>query len=55
MAKLMIESEMRQLPVFEKNKLLGFVTDENIIHAAVLQEWGNIAIEKIMTQCTSHH
>jgi len=50
MAKLMIESEMRQLPVFEKNKLLGFVTDENIIHAAVLQEWGNNAIEKIMTR-----
>ena len=50
MAKLMIESEMRQLPVFEKNKLLGFVTDENIIHAAVLQEWGNNVIEKIMTR-----
>ncbi len=50
MAKLMIESEMRELPVFEKNKLLGFVTDENIIHAAVLQEWGNNVIEKIMTR-----
>jgi CBS domain-containing protein len=50
MAKLMIESEMRQLPVFEKNKLLGFVTDDDIIHAAVLQEWGNTAIEKIMTR-----
>ncbi len=49
-AKLMIESEMRELPVFEKNKLVGFVTDENIIHAAVLQEWGNNAIEKIMTR-----
>jgi len=49
-AKLMIESVMRQLPVFEKNKLLGFVTDENIIHAAVLQEWGNTAMEKIMTR-----
>ena len=33
MAKLMIESEMRQLPVFEKNKIVGFVTDEDIIHA----------------------
>lgn len=50
MAKLMIESGMRQLPVFEKNKLLGFVTDENIIHAAVTEDWGNIAIEKIMTR-----
>ena len=50
MAKLMIESEMRQLPVFEKNKLSGFVTDESIIHVAVLQEWGNNAIDKIMTR-----
>jgi CBS domain-containing protein len=50
MAKLMIASGMRQLPVFEKNKLLGFVTDENIIHAAVTEDWGNIAIEKIMTR-----
>jgi CBS domain-containing protein len=49
-ARLMIESEMMQLPVFEKNKLLGFVTDEDIIHAAVLQEWGKTAIEKIMTR-----
>ena len=50
MAKLMIESGIRQLPVFEKNKLVGFVTDENIIHAAVTQEWGNTAIETIMTR-----
>jgi CBS domain-containing protein len=49
-AKLMIESGVRQLPVFEKNKLSGFVTDEDIIHSAVTQEWGNTAIEKIMTK-----
>jgi CBS domain-containing protein len=49
-AKLMIENSIRQLPVFEKNKLLGFITDENIIHGAVTQEWGNTAIEKIMTK-----
>jgi len=49
-ARLMIESGIRQLPVFEKNKLLGFVTDENIIHGAVTQEWGNVAVEKIMTK-----
>jgi len=49
-AKLMIESGVRQLPVFEKTKLLGFVTDENIIHGAVTQEWGNVAVEKIMTK-----
>jgi CBS domain-containing protein len=49
-ARLMIESGVRQLPVFEKNRLVGFVTDEDIIHGAVTQEWGNTAIEKIMTK-----
>ncbi len=49
-AKLMIESGIRQLPVFEKAKLLGFVTDENIIHGAVTQEWGSVAVENIMTK-----
>ena len=38
-AKLMIESGVRQLPVFEKNKLVGFITDENLIHAAVTKDW----------------
>jgi CBS domain-containing protein len=49
-AKLMIESGVRQLPVFEGKKLLGFVTDENIIHGAVTQEWGKRRIEEIMTK-----
>jgi CBS domain-containing protein len=49
-AKLMIESGVRQLPVFERKKLLGFVTDENIIHGAVTQKWGKTAIEKVMTK-----
>ena len=49
-AKLMIESGLRQLPVFEKSKLLGFITDENIIHGAVTQEWGSTSVEKIMTR-----
>ncbi len=49
-AKIMIESGIRQIPVFEKNKLIGFVTDEDIIHGAVTQEWGNTKIETIMTK-----
>jgi CBS domain-containing protein len=49
-AKLMIESGVRQLPVFEKNKLAGFVTDEDIIHGAVTREWGSAAVESIMTK-----
>jgi len=49
-AKLMIETGMRHLPVFEKNNIIGFITDENIIHAAVNQQWGNCAIETVMTK-----
>jgi CBS domain-containing protein len=50
MAKLMIESNLRQLPVFEKNKLLGFVSDEALIHAAARQDWGSIQASTIMTK-----
>jgi CBS domain-containing protein len=50
LAKRMIESGIRELPLFEKNKLLGFVTDENVIHAAVSCEWGNNKIEQIITR-----
>ena len=49
-AKLMIQSGVRQLPVFEKEKIRGFVTDETIIHGAVTQEWGRTPIEQIMTK-----
>ena len=50
-AKLIIASGIRQLPVFEKGKLIGFITDEAVIHAAVIAgEWGNNPIETIMTR-----
>jgi CBS domain-containing protein len=49
-ARMMIQSGVRQLPVFEKEKLRGFVTDEVIIHGAVTQEWGNNPVEQIMTK-----
>ena len=49
-AKLMIQSGVRQLPVFEKEKLQGFVTDEQIIHGAVAQDWGGATIEQIMSK-----
>ena len=49
-AKLMIGSGVRQLPVFEKNMIVGFITDEDVIHAVVLCEWGNNSIETIMTR-----
>jgi CBS domain-containing protein len=49
-AKLMIGSGVRQLPVFDKGKLLGFITDEAVIHAIVGGEWGANPIESIMTR-----
>jgi len=49
-AKLMIESEIRQLPVYSEDKLLGFVTDEDVIHGAVMERWGNARVEEIMTK-----
>jgi predicted transcriptional regulator len=49
-AKLMIESEIRQLPVYSEEKLLGFVTDEDVIHGAVMERWGNTRVEEIMTK-----
>ncbi len=49
-AKLMIESEIRQLPVYSENKLLGFVTDEDVIHGAIMEQWGNKHVEEIMTK-----
>jgi len=49
-ARLMIESEIRQLPVYSGEKLLGFITDEDIIHGAVMEKWGNTTVEEIMTK-----
>ncbi len=50
LAKLMIESGIRQLPLFDKSKLLGFVTVEGVIHAGVNAEWGTTKVETIMTK-----
>jgi predicted transcriptional regulator len=49
-ARLMIESEIRQLPVYSGKKLLGFVTDDDVIHGAVMAQWGNTRVEEIMTK-----
>jgi len=49
-ARLMIESRSRQLPVSSENELLGFVTDEDIIHGTVTEKWGNVKVEEIMTK-----
>jgi predicted transcriptional regulator len=49
-AKLMIESDIMQLPVYSGEKLLGFITDEDVIHGTVMEQWGNTRVEEIMTK-----
>lgn len=49
-SRLMIESEIRQLPIYRDSELLGFITDENIIHKAVTEKWGETKVEDIMTK-----
>ena len=49
-AKLMIGSGVRQLPVLEKDKIVGFITDEAVIHAVVDGEWGKNPVSSIMTR-----
>jgi CBS domain-containing protein len=50
LAKLMIGSGVRQLPLVDKDKVLGFVTDENVIHGAVTNGWGKTEVENVMTR-----
>ncbi|MCW4015890.1 MAG: CBS domain-containing protein [Candidatus Bathyarchaeota archaeon] len=49
-AKLMITSGISQLPVFNKEKLAGIVTDEAVIQGAVVGNWGNTKVEDVMTK-----
>jgi predicted transcriptional regulator len=49
-ATLMIENNLMALPVFSEGKLVGVVTDEHIIHGAVMTEWGDNKIEGIMNK-----
>lgn len=49
-AMLMINSGIIHLPVYSGEKLMGVVTDEDIIHGAVLGQWGSTKAEEIMTK-----
>ena len=49
-SRLMIESEIRNLPVYRDGKLLGFITEEDVIRGAVQGRWGNTKVEEIMTR-----
>jgi CBS domain-containing protein len=49
-SRLMIESEIRQLPVYSGEKLLGFVTDEDVIQSKIIGKWGYTKVSEIMTK-----
>ncbi|MFW6110537.1 MAG: CBS domain-containing protein [Thermoproteota archaeon] len=49
-AKLMIGSESMQLPVYSGEKLVGVITHEDVIHGAVLGQWGKNKVSEVMTQ-----
>lgn len=49
-ARLMINSGIMQLPVYSGEKLLGMITDDDVIHGAVIGNWGNTKVEDIMTK-----
>ena len=49
-AKLMITSRISQLPVFSGEKLVGIVTDDAVIHGAVIGKWGNTKVNELMTK-----
>ncbi len=49
-ARLMINGGIKQLPVFSGEKLMGIITDEDVIHGAVIGKWGSLKVEEIMTK-----
>ena len=49
-ARLMIESEIRKLPVYSEKGLIGFVTEDDVIIGAVTGKWGNTKVDEIMTK-----
>jgi len=49
-ARLMITSGISQLPVFSGEKLVGIITDEAVIHGAVVGKWGSTKVGEIMTK-----
>jgi len=49
-ANLMVSNEFRQLPVYSGAELLGFVTDDDVIHGAIIERWTNSRVEEIMTK-----
>jgi len=49
-ARLMLESDIYHLPVFEDSKLVGMIRDDDILRRVIEEEFGNEKIEKFMTK-----
>ncbi|MCD6330790.1 MAG: CBS domain-containing protein [Thermoplasmata archaeon] len=49
-ARLMLESDIYHLPVFENSKLVGMIRDDDILRRVIEEEFGNEKIEKFMTK-----
>ena len=49
-ARLMIESDIRKLPVYSEEEFIGFVTEDDVIFGAVTEKWGNTIVDQIMTK-----
>ncbi|HEX59856.1 MAG TPA: CBS domain-containing protein [Methanomicrobia archaeon] len=48
-ARLMFEAEVKHLPVFEDGKLIGIVTDEALLLAAVNTEFSSTPVKELMS------
>ncbi len=49
-ARLMIQTNFSKIPVFERDQIKGIITDEQTIHGAVMQNWGENEISTIQTK-----
>jgi predicted transcriptional regulator len=48
-ARLMVENQLRQLPVFDKTRVIGVVTSESLIQKAAEAEFGSKVVSTIMS------
>lgn len=49
-ARLMVENQIRQLPVFDRTKVLGVVTTESLLQRAADTEFGNKTVACMMSE-----
>jgi len=50
-ARLMVENQLKQLPVFDK-KIIGVVTNENLMKEAMNMDFGEMSVASIMSEDT---